>query len=209
MKKRAGRPYADTRLAAFLEKRILELKPKKSQLQIATEAGFVQPNMLSMFKNGSNKLPLDRVTGLAKALDCDPALLFKLALEQLDGDTTASAIQQIFGTVVSRNEVAWLEEIRKASGNSDPTLTAKRRLAIRGIFREMNSALSIRKVPEHGRVSLTVNEWAWIDFIRLISYDSDPAPTLHRIQNTERDLPCRCKSSRKKTPCKFSEELVR
>ncbi|WP_223476077.1 helix-turn-helix domain-containing protein [Oricola indica] len=134
MKKRAGRPYADTRLAAFLEKRILELKPKKSQLQIATEAGFVQPNMLSMFKNGSNKLPLDRVTGLAKALDCDPALLFKLALEQLDGDTTASAIQQIFGTVVSRNEVAWLEEIRKASGNSDPTLTAKRRLAIRGIF---------------------------------------------------------------------------
>lgn len=49
-------------------------------------------------------------------------------------------------------------------------------------FREMNSALSIRKVPEHGRVSLTVNEWAWIDFIRLISYDSDPAPTLHRIQ---------------------------
>ena len=69
MKKRTGRPYADTRLAAFLEKRILELKPRKSQLQIAAEAGFVQPNMLSMFKNGSNKLPLDRVTGLAKALD--------------------------------------------------------------------------------------------------------------------------------------------
>ena len=69
IKKRAGQPYADTRLAAFLEKRILELKSKKSQQQIATEAGFVQPNMLSMFKNRSNKLPLDRVAGLAKALD--------------------------------------------------------------------------------------------------------------------------------------------
>lgn len=134
MKKRAGRPYADTRLAAFLEKRILELKPRKTQLEIATEAGFVQPNMLSMFKNGSNKLPLDRVPGLAKALECDPALLFKLALEQLGGDTTGTAIEQIFGTIVTRNEVAWLEEIRKASDHSDPSITMKARAAIRGIF---------------------------------------------------------------------------
>lgn len=92
MKKRAGRPYADTRLAAFLEKRILKLKPRKTQFEIAIEGGFVQPNMLSMFKNGSNKLPLDRVPGLAKALECDPALIFKLALEQLGGDTTGTAI---------------------------------------------------------------------------------------------------------------------
>lgn len=134
MKKRAGRPFADTRLAAFLDKRILELKPRKTQLKIAIEAGFVQPNMLSMFKNGSNKLPLDRVVGLAKALECDPAFLFKLALEQLGGDTTGTAIEQIFGTIVTRNEVAWLEEIRKASDHSDPSITMKARAAIRGIF---------------------------------------------------------------------------
>lgn len=134
MVKNTGRPYSDSRLAKYLTKRILELKPRKSQLQIATEAGFVQPNMLSMFKNGSNKVALDRVPGLAKALECDPTLLFMMALEQLGGDTTDLAIRQIFGTLVTRNEVVWLEEIRSASGNMDPSLTQRGRVAIRGVF---------------------------------------------------------------------------
>lgn len=134
MKHKSGRPYAGTHLADYIEKRILQLRPRKSQIEIARESGFVQPNMLSMFKNGSSKLPLDRVPGLAKALECDPAFLFKLALEQLGGDTTASVIDQIFGTIVTRNEVIWLEEIRDASNNSNPNLTTKARVTIRGIF---------------------------------------------------------------------------
>ncbi len=44
-----------------------------------------------MIKNGSTKLPLDRVPSVAKPLECDPKLLFKLALEQLGGATTALA----------------------------------------------------------------------------------------------------------------------
>ena len=134
MVKNTGRPYADTRLAQYMTKRILELRPRKTQLQIATEAGFIQPNMLSMFKNGSNKVALDRVPGLAKALECDPTLLFMMALEQLGGDTTDVAIRQIFGTLVTRNEVVWLDEIRNASGNTDPSLTLKGRAMIRGVF---------------------------------------------------------------------------
>lgn len=41
---------------------------------------------------------------------------------------------EIFGTAVTKNEVVWLEEIRGASGNSDPSLTSRSRSAIRGIF---------------------------------------------------------------------------
>lgn len=134
MKKETRRHYENTNLAKYIEKRILQLRPRKSQLDIAREAGFNQPNLLSMFKNGSSKLPLDRVPGMAKALECDPAFLLKLALEQLGGDTTASVIDQIFGTIVTRNEVIWLEEIRDASNNSDPNLTTKARATIRGIF---------------------------------------------------------------------------
>lgn len=77
--------------------------------------------MLAMIKNGSTKLPLDRVPSVAKAQKCDPKLLFKPALEQLGGATTAVATEAIFGTIVTRNEVVWLEEIRDASGHSDPT----------------------------------------------------------------------------------------
>lgn len=134
MKKTAARQYAGTRLVRFLEKRILELRPRKTQSQIASEAGFSQPNMLAMIKTGANKLPLDRVPGLAKAIESDPALLFMMAVEQLGGDTTEIAIRKIFGTLVTENEVAWLEEIRDASNHADPNLTTKARSAIRGIF---------------------------------------------------------------------------
>jgi hypothetical protein len=134
MKKTASKPYAETRLVRFLEKRILELRPRKTQSRIATEAGFPQPNMLAMIKTGASKLPLDRVPGLAKALESDPTLLFMMAVEQLGGDTTGIAIRKIFGTLVMENEVDWLEEIRNASGHADPNLTTKARSAIRGIF---------------------------------------------------------------------------
>lgn len=128
------KPYADTRLAKYLDKRVLELRPRKSQAQIAGEAGFRNPNVLTMLKTGATKLPLDRVASLARALDCDPKMLFNLAVGQLGGATTARAIEEIFGTIVTRNEVAWIEEIRAASGHTDPSLTSRGRSAIRGIF---------------------------------------------------------------------------
>jgi transcriptional regulator with XRE-family HTH domain len=119
MKTRSTRPFSYTRLPAFLGKRILELRCRKTQLEIATEAGFLNPNMLSIIKSGASKLPLDRVVSLAKALECDPVMLFILALEQLDRNTTEQAIRQIFGALVTENEVAWLEEIRRASDHSN------------------------------------------------------------------------------------------
>ncbi|MGO4916866.1 hypothetical protein ACEN2R_15490, partial [Pseudogemmobacter sp. W21_MBD1_M6] len=48
-----SRPHADTRLAKFLEKRILELRPRKSQIEIATDAGFINraPRFLRVFSS--------------------------------------------------------------------------------------------------------------------------------------------------------------
>lgn len=34
--------------------------------------------------------------------------------------------------------------------------------------------------------SLTRNELAWVEFIRLASFDSDPSPTLSRVQALRR-----------------------
>jgi transcriptional regulator with XRE-family HTH domain len=102
------KPYQNTRLATFVTKRVLELKHKKTQSQIADQAGFSSVNMMSMLKSGASKLPLDRVPALAAALECDPAYLFKLAIEQLESPTTASAIDRIFGGIVTQNERDWL-----------------------------------------------------------------------------------------------------
>lgn len=128
------KPYADTRLIPYLEKRILELRTIKSQAEIASEAGFAHPSMIAMVKSGATRLPLDRVPALAEALSVDPARLLQLALEQWAGSAAARAFDAIFETVVSSNEVGWLAEIRDASGNSDPVITTRARSAIRAIF---------------------------------------------------------------------------
>ena len=130
----AKKPYLDTRLAKFVETRVLELKHKKSQAEIAEEAGFISPNMVTMIKKGATKLPIDRVPAVAKALECDPALLLRLALEQGEGATAATAIFEIIGPPVTRNELVWITEIREASGDTNPRLTSRASAAIRGIF---------------------------------------------------------------------------
>ncbi|MDB5660356.1 MAG: family transcriptional regulator [Cypionkella sp.] len=127
------KPHQDTALAKFVQTRILQLKPK-TQAEIAHEAGFHNANVLSMIRSGSAKMPLDRVPTLAHALDCDPALLLRLALDQAVGSTAANAIVEIFGTPVSANERAWIEEIRSASKDTDPRITTRSRTALRGIF---------------------------------------------------------------------------
>lgn len=85
------KPHEDTRLAKFVERRVLELRPRKSQAEIAAEAGYVNQNMITMIKQGRSKVALDRVPALANALECDPAYLMRLALEQAIGRTAAEA----------------------------------------------------------------------------------------------------------------------
>mgnify|MGYP001145940837 CR=1 FL=1 len=128
------KPHEDTRLAKYIERRVLELKPKKSQLQIANEAGFPNQNMVTMIKNGTTKLAMDRVPSMARALECDSAYLLRLTLEQQEGNTAAQAIVEIFGTPVTAHELGWLQEIREASDHSDPRMTSRSKSAIRAIF---------------------------------------------------------------------------
>lgn len=126
-------PYRETELAKYVSKRVLELRPK-NQSEIAAEAGFPNANFVSMIKSGASKLALDRVPSLAKALECDPAFLMRLALEQSVGSTAARALVEILGTPITANERLWLQELRVASDNSDPRPTNRARSAIRGVF---------------------------------------------------------------------------
>ncbi len=42
------KPHVDTPLAKYVERRVLELKPIKSQAEIAAQAGYVNQNMITM-----------------------------------------------------------------------------------------------------------------------------------------------------------------
>lgn len=128
------KPHQDTQLAKYVERRILELKPKKSQAEIASQAGFVNPNMITMIKQGSSKAALDRIPPLARALEVDPGYLMSLALEQAFGETAAAAVIEIFGDPISQNELGWIKAIREASDHSDPRMTSRSRASIFAIF---------------------------------------------------------------------------
>lgn len=127
-------PYQNTATARLIADRIRDLAHKKTQAEIASEAGFPNANMITFLKTGRNKVPLDRVPSLAKALEIDPAYLMRLALDQAVGATAAKAITDIFGTPATENERGWLQELRDASDNTDPRITARSRATFRGIF---------------------------------------------------------------------------
>ena len=61
-------PYQNTPTAKLIADRIRDLSYKKTQAEIASEAGFANANMMTFLKTGKNKVPLDRVPSLARPL---------------------------------------------------------------------------------------------------------------------------------------------
>lgn len=115
-----GMPFASSAIAKFLDKQIDSLKGVKTQRQIAAEIGYDKPNMISMFKRGETKVPLDKIPQLAKALGVDAGHLFRLALEQYWPEH-GKTILGIFGCIATENEEAiLLKKWREASRNMDP-----------------------------------------------------------------------------------------
>lgn len=135
IEKKTG-PWADTRLARFIDKRITELSSIKSQKDIAAEVGYTTANLVSMIKAGVAKLPLDRVPAMAKSLDVDPAHLFMLAVEQQFDDGTATAINQIFGMVLTENEKDLMIAVREKTGDSDPSFSPEKLKKIQDVIME-------------------------------------------------------------------------
>jgi transcriptional regulator with XRE-family HTH domain len=112
-------------IAIYISKQIHNLKGVKTQREIAAEVGYDKPNMISMLKTGDTKVPLEKIPLLAKALNVDPAHLFRLALEQYWPGLT-STIAEIFGTLATSNEESiFLTKWRAATGNTDPAPNAR------------------------------------------------------------------------------------
>ena len=61
--------------------KLIERSPK-TQREIALECGYSKSNLITMFKQGLTKVPIEAVPKLAKALDEDPAVLLRMALRE-------------------------------------------------------------------------------------------------------------------------------
>jgi transcriptional regulator with XRE-family HTH domain len=138
---RPGMPFATVPIAEYLDKQIHALKGVKTQRQIAAEIGYGKPNMISMFKRGEVRVPLDKIPALAKALEVDPGHLFRLALEQY-WPGLGKIIEEIFGRLAtSKEEALLIEPWRKATGDKDPTPTPEIRKTIGEFIEEVGTKL--------------------------------------------------------------------
>ena len=123
-----------SRAANYIRRRIHDLQGIRTQREIAVLAGLKSVNMLSMMKDGTAKVPLDRVVPLAAALDCDPGHLFRLTLEQIYDADVLEDFYTYAATATSRNERVWLHELRALSADTDPELTEERARLLGAMF---------------------------------------------------------------------------
>lgn len=111
--------HAPTRItvAEFIADRLAE--SDKTQREIAQECGFENPNIITMFKQGQTKLPINRVGPLAKALNADPAYLLRLVMLESMPEYWESIENIMQSTVLSRNELELVRGFREVTGEND------------------------------------------------------------------------------------------
>lgn len=91
----------------------------KTQREIAQEAGFHNPNIITMFKTGATKVPVERVGSLARALGVDPAYLLRLVMTEYAPDTWHEVEQSLGNVVPTANEVELIRAHRRVNGGCD------------------------------------------------------------------------------------------
>lgn len=85
---------------------------EKTQRQIALEIGYTKPNIITMFKQGATKLPLDKIGPLAKALEIAPDDLFFKVMTEYMPDTFEALSPFLCGQMLSKDELEMLDNYR-------------------------------------------------------------------------------------------------
>jgi len=91
----------------------------KPQKEIAEELNYDKPNIITMFKQGKTKLPLNKVSPLAKSLGLDPVHLLRIVLLEYAPETWEVLSAILGSAAVSENEVNTLAIIRNAAQGQD------------------------------------------------------------------------------------------
>ena len=105
----------------------------KTQKQIAAEVGYPKPNIITMFKQGLTKVPLEKVPVLARSLGVDPAHMLRMALQEYQPEVL-EVVEQFNGALLTDEEQELLGLVREASGGQRFYLTPEKSEAIRTLF---------------------------------------------------------------------------
>jgi hypothetical protein len=114
------------------------------QNDLAKQLGYDKPNIITMFKQGTTKLPLNKVGPMAKALHIDPVHLLRRVMQEYYAESWASIEEILTATPISANEAEILAIIRSVN-NGDPGITSD---AQRNELRAWAKTLPSVRVPK-------------------------------------------------------------
>ena len=84
----------------------------KTQRQIAAELGYDKPNIITMFKQGTTRLPIGKVGLLAEVTHGDPVELVRLWLEEYEPDLLVT-IETHQRMLLTKEEREWIAGLRQ------------------------------------------------------------------------------------------------
>ena len=92
---------------------------RKTQKEIAADLGYDHPNIISMFKHGLTRLPVEKVPAMADALGVSQRHLLRMVLAEYHPQMLA-VIETLTGPMLTENEVELVATVRRLSGGRDP-----------------------------------------------------------------------------------------
>lgn len=105
----------------------------KTQREISQECGFDNPNIITMFKQGLTKLPINRIAPLAKALEVDPVHLLRLVMLEYIPESWEAIENIMKSTVLTANELELVRAFRDVTGGNNAQAVVIDRSAVLAI----------------------------------------------------------------------------
>lgn len=90
-----------------------------TQVEMAEKLGYDNVNIITMFKKGSTRVPLAKISILAEILEVDPAELIREWLETYMPEVYPM-LERHMGSLLSRSEQSWIGNLRSIFGTVSP-----------------------------------------------------------------------------------------
>jgi len=90
-----------------------------TQREIALKIGYDKPNVISMFKCGAMRVPIEKTLHLADVLEIDPVMMFRLGIDGYWPEQWHVLEGPLAGATTA-NEKVVLAAFRDVTRNTDP-----------------------------------------------------------------------------------------
>ncbi|WP_051331788.1 hypothetical protein [Methylocaldum szegediense] len=114
VKKSETRPFYEI-IARYID------SSTKTQREICAEMGYTKPNLITMFKQGATKVPIEKVPLLAKAVGADTVFFLRAAMRDYMPQVLET-IEQYLAFPITENEKQIIRTLREWTDNLDPKM---------------------------------------------------------------------------------------